>query len=160
MQAIDAQADNTNFGAYPSKGLRQVAYAYSQLPLANVDPAFVQHIRASVSVMKKASDTLAHIEVKRDELDAQENRAQGLGSALSAVAAVSDSASPQQADGLRDLFGLMASASTSGARSKLVEDCAALLKPVEAEIKALEKAEAALADQLSQKYGAPFIDPL
>ncbi|GEM_PF-3966623 len=160
MQAIDAEADNADFGDYPSKGARQIAYAYSQLPLANVDPAFVQHIRRNIDVLKKAAATLDRIEAKRDELDAQEGRAADIGAALGAAAAASDGASPQQAAGIRDFLGLMAAASTSGARSQFENECAPILQQLQAEADALDQAEAALAEHLSQKYGVPFIDPL
>lgn len=159
MQAIDSEADNADFGPYPSKGLRQIAYAYSQLPLANVDPAFVQHTLQYVGVLKKAATTLERIEAKRDELDAQENQASDFGAALGAVAAANDGASPQQAAGLSDLLGLMAAAGTSGARNQLAAEATAALRPIEAELKAIEQAEAELASHLSQKYGVPFIDP-
>lgn len=159
MQAIDAEADNIDSGPYPSKGLRQVAYAYSQLPLANVDPAFVKHILRGIGVMKKAVTTLERIEAKRDQLDAQENSAAEFGAALGAAAAANDGASPQQAAGISNFLGLMAAASTSGARSTLEAECANALRPIEAELKAFAQAEAELADYLSQKYGVPFIDP-
>jgi hypothetical protein len=160
MQAIDAEADNTDFGAYPSKGMRQIAYAYSQLPLTNVDPAFVQHVRRNIDVLKKAAARLDRIEAKRDELDAQEGRAADIGAALGAAAAASDGASPQQAAGIRDFLGLMAAASTSGARSQFENECAPVLQQLQAEADALDQAEAALADHLTKKYGVPFIDPL
>jgi hypothetical protein len=155
MQAIDAEADNTDFGAYPSKGVRQVAFAYSQLPLGNVDPAFVQHVLRSVAAMKKAAAALEVIEAKRDALDAQENTAAEFGTALGAA----DGASPEQAAGIGGLLGVMAAAGNLGARDQLAAELAAALRPIEAEANAIEQAEAELASRLSQKYGVPFIDP-
>lgn len=158
MNEIDAQANSQDFGGYPSQYFRQTAFAYSQLPLANVDQALVKHLIHSVTFCKRAATAFEQLETKRDELDQRTNNAAELGAALGAAAAA-DGATHQSATGFAALFGGLAAAGASAESESLQAECAAVLRQLEPEIKAIEQAEAELSHYLTQKYSVPFIDP-
>lgn len=138
-----------------SQRFRDQSYLYARIDLENVDPILVKHLKDSIEVCQQGAALLSRIESDVAENQRNANAATGIGALFGALMG-EDPDSGALAGGI--LGGLAGEAMKSGKIDELKRKYEAQVERQRAEYNRVCDNDKVVAEQLTRKYGVPFID--
>lgn len=151
MQEIDTQllTDSRNNA---QQAYLQHSFLLSQIDLDSVDTALVEHIRTTIAVARRGADLAARYYAEKGKLRQDAVEAQQLVGQLSNLADTR-----QQAAGVNLLGGLLLQGAAGDMQQTIERKYQPELEAQSAAHFENQRKEKELAEQLTKKYGVPFI---